>query len=70
MKYMTVPDLVLDTAGLHLVGEDLGAGLLSLCLVDVFHKDTLVLEDVTLGLLVEGVVADSASNMDENADLE
>ena len=49
--------LVLDTAGLHLVGEDLGAGLLGLGLVDVLHQDTLVLEDVTLGLLVELVVA-------------
>jgi len=48
--------LVLDTAGLHLVCEDLGTGLLSLGLVDVFHKDTLVLEDVTLGFLVQGVV--------------
>ena len=38
-------------AGLHLVGEDLGAGLLGLGLVDVLHQDTLVLEDVTLGLL-------------------
>ena len=45
--------LVLDTAGLHLVREDLGAGLLGLSLVDVLHEDTLVLEDVTLRLLVE-----------------
>ncbi|GAB1528159.1 hypothetical protein RhiTH_011350 [Rhizoctonia solani] len=37
--------------GLHLVGEDLGAGLLGLGLVDKLHQDTLVLEDVTLGLL-------------------
>ena len=49
--------LVLDTAGLHLVGEDLGTGLLCLCLVDVLHQDTLVLEDVTLRLCVERVVA-------------
>ena len=40
--------LVLDTAGLHLVGEDLGTGLLGLGLVDVFHQDTLVFEDVAL----------------------
>ena len=53
----TLPgSLVFDTASLHLVGEDLGTGLLSLGLVDVLHKDTLVLEDVTLRLLVEQVV--------------
>ena len=49
--------LVLDTAGLHLVGEDLCTGLLGLGLVDVFHEHTLVLENVTLGLLVECVVS-------------
>ena len=49
-------NLVLDTASLHLVREDLGAGLLGLSLVDVLHEDTLVLEDVTLRLLVERVV--------------
>jgi hypothetical protein len=48
--------LVLDTAGLHLVCEYFGTGLLSFGLVDVFHKDTLVFEDVTLGFLVQGVV--------------
>ena len=48
--------LVLDTTSLHLVGEDLGTGLLGLGLVDVLHEDTLVLEDVTLRLLVERVV--------------
>lgn len=48
--------LVLDTARLHLVGKDLGAGLLRLRLVDVLHEYTLVLEDVTLGLLVQLVV--------------
>ena len=48
--------LVLDTAGLHLVREDLGAGLLGLGLVDVLHENTLVLEDVTLRLLVQRVV--------------
>lgn len=53
----TLPgSLVFDTTSLHLVGEDLGTGLLSLGLVDVLHKDTLVLEDVTLRLLVEQVV--------------
>ena len=40
--------LVLHTTSLHLVGEDLGTGLFSLGLVDVFHKNTLVLENVTL----------------------
>lgn len=48
--------LVLGAAGLHLVGEDLGPGLLGLCLVNVLHQDTLVLEDVTLRLLVKDVV--------------
>lgn len=52
-------NLVFDTTSLHLVGEDLGTGLLSLGLVDVLHKDTLVLEDVTLRLLVEQVVPES-----------
>ena len=50
-------NLVLDTAGLHLVREDLRASLLGLRLVDVLHEDALVLEDVTLRLLVERVVA-------------
>jgi hypothetical protein len=49
--------LVLDTAGLHLVGEDLRAVLLCFGFVDVLHKHTFVLEDVTLRLLVERVVA-------------
>lgn len=48
---------VTQTTGLHLVSEVLGAGLLSLGLVDVLHQDTLVLEDVTLALEVELVVA-------------
>ena len=52
--------LVLDTASLHLVSEDLGTGLLGLGLVDVLHEDTLVLEDITLGLLVERVVPSPA----------
>jgi len=47
---------VFNTASLHLVGQDLGAGLLSLGLVDVLHQHALVLEDVTLRLLVEDVV--------------
>ena len=54
--------LVLDTAGLHLVSEDLGTGLLGLSLVNVLHKNTLVLEDVTLRLLVERVVATGAQS--------
>lgn len=49
--------LVLDTAGLHLVGEDFCTGLLRLCLVNIFHQYTLVLEDIPLGLLVEGMIA-------------
>jgi len=48
--------LVLDTPGLHLLGQVLGSGLFSLGLVDVLHQDTLVLESVTLGLEVERVV--------------
>ena len=59
MKEKTKTHLVLDAAGLHLVGKHLGTGLLGLGLVDVLHEDTLVLEDVTLRLLVEGVVADT-----------
>jgi hypothetical protein len=50
-------DLVLDATCLHLVGEDFGAGLLGLGFVDVLHEDTLVLENVALGLLVERVVS-------------
>ena len=46
--YKISTDLVLDTAGLHLVGENLGTSLLGLGLVDVFHQDTLVFEDVAL----------------------
>lgn len=49
--------LVLDATSLHLLLEVLGAQLLGLGLVDVLHEDTLVLESVTLGLEVEGVVA-------------
>ena len=57
--YKISTDLVLDTASLHLVGENLSTGLLGLSLVDVLPEYTLVLEDVTLRLLVEGVVTDT-----------
>ncbi len=57
--------LVLDTPSLHLFSEVLGSGLLSLGLVDVLHEDSLVLEGVTLGLEVEGVVAGGAAEMSE-----
>lgn len=53
MSKVNLTNLVLDTAGLHLVAEDFCASLLGFRLVDVFHEHTLVLEDVTLGLLVE-----------------
>jgi hypothetical protein len=36
--------------------ERLQSGTLRLLPVDVFHQDSLVLEDVSLGLQVEGVV--------------
>lgn len=45
-------NLVLDTAGLHLVGENLGTGPLGLGFVNVLHEDTLVLEDISFGFLV------------------
>src|SRR6266576_6172200 len=45
---LRVTYLVLDTTGLHLVSQDLCAGLLGLGLVDVLHNHTLILEDVTL----------------------
>ena len=48
--------LILDAARLHLVGKDLCAGLLRLCLMDILHQYTLVLEDITLGLLVERMI--------------
>jgi hypothetical protein len=54
--------LVLGAAGLHLVGEDLGTGLLRLRLVDVLHQDALILEHIALRLLVEGVVAGNSNN--------
>jgi hypothetical protein len=48
--------LVLGTVGISLVLDGLGSELLSLSLVDVLHQDTLVLEDVTLRLEVQGVI--------------
>ena len=48
--------LVLRTTSLHLVVEYLRARLFCLGFVDVLHQYTLVFEDVTLGLLVQGVV--------------
>ena len=56
--WIKATDLVLDTTSLHLVCKDLCPVLLGLGLVDVLHEDTLVLEDVTLGFLVERVVAE------------
>lgn len=49
--------LIFDAAGLHLVREDLCAGLLRLCLMNILHQYTLVLENIALGLLVEGMIA-------------
>jgi hypothetical protein len=48
--------LVLGAVSISLVLDGLGSELLSLSLVDVLHKDTLVLEDITLGLEVQGMV--------------
>lgn len=48
--------LVPVTAGLSLLVKELGAVLLGLGGEDVLHEDTLVLEGVTLGLHVKGVV--------------
>jgi hypothetical protein len=48
--------LVLGTVGISLILNGLGSELLSLSLVNVFHQDTLVLENITLGLEVQGVV--------------
>ena len=47
-------DLVASSLGL--ICQHLGAGLLSLLLVDELHENALVLEHVTLGLQVELVV--------------
>lgn len=52
----------LDATCLHLVGKDLGAGLLGLGLVDVVHENSAVAEDATLALEVELVVAVRPSN--------
>jgi hypothetical protein len=53
-----VTHLILDTARLHLVGKDLCAGLLRLCFMDILHQHTLVLEDITLRFLVEGMITE------------
>jgi hypothetical protein len=58
VKESKTAHLVLDSPGLHLVGEDLCPGFLGLGLVDILHQHTLVLENVTLGFLVERVVAE------------
>ena len=50
--------LVAQTTGLHLVGKVLRPPLLGLGVVTVLHKNTLVLEHVTLRLQVELVVAE------------
>lgn len=50
--------LVPGSSGLHLVSKGLGPELLLLGLVDELHEDSLVLEDVTLRLEVEGVVTE------------
>merc|ERR1719384_2563311 len=53
----TLPCLLhLSAAGLGLVSQHLGSGLLSLLLVDELHQDSLVLEHVTLCLQVQLVV--------------
>lgn len=49
-------DLVFGATSLHLVGKNLCSRLLGLGLVDVFHQDTLVLENVSFRLHVERVV--------------
>lgn len=48
--------LVLDTTSLHLVTEDLRARFLGFGLVDKLHQDSLVLEDVSFGFLIELVI--------------
>ena len=42
---------------LHLASKDLCMSLLSLRFVNVFHQDMLVLENVTLGFLLESMVS-------------
>jgi hypothetical protein len=56
MKNGTATHLVLDTASLHLVCENLCAGLLGFSFMDVFHEHALVLEHITLGFLVKRVI--------------
>lgn len=51
-------DLILDTAGLHLVSKKFSTALLGLRLVNIFHQDALVLEDVALGLLIQRMVTE------------
>lgn len=77
--------LVLRSSSLHLVGEDLGSGLLSLGLsmressvhdsrsgkgetnlVNEFHENSLVLEDVSLGFHVELVVPASRPSVENS----
>merc|ERR1711973_563959 len=48
--------LDLGSAGVSLISQHLGPGLLSLLLVDMLHEDTLVLESVTLSLQVQLVI--------------
>lgn len=44
------------SSGFSLIGQHFAALLLSLLLVNVFHKDTLVLENITLALHVQVMV--------------
>lgn len=55
-EHRKVRYLVLRTTSLHLVAEHFRARLFGLGFVDVLHQHTFVFEDVTLGLLVQGVV--------------
>jgi len=48
--------LLTVTESFSLIREELGTGSFSLGLMDVFHQDTLILEDVTLALHVEFMV--------------
>ena len=59
-------NLVFDTTSLHLVGNYLGAVLLGLGLVNELHQDTFVLVDITLGLLVEGVITRCGGEIPRN----
>ena len=51
-----ISNLVLDTTSFHLIAEDFGTCLLGFRFVDELHEDSLVLENVTLRFLVQGVV--------------